>query len=92
MRGIQMVEATTKSVSANSLRALRKLYTPEARAAIMVAFSARRCTLKDMEKEIEKASLTQWVDFHWQPQNELLDKSLRMPQPPHCYHTRGCKR
>jgi hypothetical protein len=71
------LEKGPKTITASTLRNLRKLLTPQARADIIPALTGpRRPQLQEMEKAIDAAARRQWIDFHWTEDNSYLTKEL----------------
>ena len=78
VQAIRLLETGTKPVTIYTLRSLGKLYTKEARADIMRLFVGRQRAprLGDLDREINKAALSMWVDWHWRPENDKIHPSI----------------
>ena len=77
---IANLEKGTKPVAAGTLRSLRKLQTPAARADIVPwLLTMRRPQRAEVERVIDAAAKRMWVDFHWDAQNTFLTADVGVP-------------
>ena len=78
--GIRKLETGPKPVTYSTLRNLRTLVTPTARAAIIPILTApRRPQLQKLEEAILKACTEMWIDFHWSLDNPNLSAEVGAP-------------
>ena len=86
MEALRNLEKGPKTITASTMRSLRKLLTPQARADIIPALTGtKRPQLQEMERAIDQAARQQWLDFQWSKDNEFLKKDMgvcHLPLPP----------
>ena len=88
VQGLKKLEEGGKPVTATTLRSLRSLQTPDARAAVIPVLTARkRPQLQQVEAAITAASREMWIKFHWSTDNELLNADLGVS--PCSFHSVG---
>ncbi len=83
MEALLNLEKGPKPITPSTMRSLRKLLTPRARADIIPALTGtHRPQLQEMEKAIDEAARRMWLEFHWTEENTFLQEGMGVsPRP-----------
>lgn len=83
LEALRNLEKGPKTITAGTMRHLRKLLTPAARADIIPALTGpHRPQLQHLEAAIEEATRRQWLDFHWTADNPQVGPDLGVTRLP----------